>query len=215
MGKDEVAIVTVKWRVYHSIIEELREHCIPFITRKPGERIPLSVKAVITTPEESDLTQHHTLFVCRKDNVKETVKKAIEFIRGFPGTCDKLIVGIDPGKTTGLALVVNGTLVRTSTHRGVNEVTKAVRQAMREWKARHTIIKVGRIQPVKTYQIKIMERGKVGEEAIKLLENLSKVVGDKASIIFVDEKYTTTMAKRFKVKRDEKDKTSAVEIALR
>ena len=47
--KEKVAVATVKGKAYFLIVNQLQEHCIPFLNLVPGESVPSEIKVVITT----------------------------------------------------------------------------------------------------------------------------------------------------------------------
>lgn len=201
--KGEVAIATLNSKVYHSLINELKKRKINFLVRTPNEEIPLSTKAVITTKDEAELIRHHTILTY--ENAEETVDNALKFISNFSDTAkNKITIGIDPGKTIGLAALNNGKLIQTASHSDLQEAFQTVRRIILSWKPTEIIIKIGnKASPSFNREV---------SESIMRLSNEFNV---KPKILSVDEKYTTVKAKRLKVKRLEKDETSAIEIALR
>ncbi len=205
--QDTVAVVTLDGEIYHNLVRSLKEKGLSFIVRKPGENIPLGVKVVLTTKEEARLVKHHTVLVCSRESVEETVRKALATVRGVPfGVCEEIIVGIDPGKTIGVALIVKGVVVQAESYNNLSEVFQFLRQAVETSKPKRVLLKVGK-------------SGFLSEDFRKKIEEFAnselKTFGMETRVLLVDEKNTTTKARKMKVKRREKDKTSAIEIALR
>jgi len=212
MKKREVAVATSNERVYYNLVEELRNRKIDFVVRSPGESIPLSVKVVLTTRDESKLVQHHTVLVCEENDFKNVVERALSVVRGDSGSLHgKLIVGIDPGKTIGFALIERGIVTQTASYNNLQQVFQAIKQVIQKSYPKKLLIKVG---TGGSSRLSTETKNFVGQVNL-FMEFLSQNFKVRTTVMLVDERNTTTITKRMKVKRREKDETSAVEIALR
>ena len=201
--KKDMALVTLNRKVYHNIIDELKKREINFLVKKPGERIPLSVNIVITTKPEAKLIQHHTVLIYK--NVKETIDTALKIINDIPDTPNnKVTIGIDPGKTIGVAVLNNGSLIQTASYNNFQEILQMLQENILFLKPKEMVMKLG-------------NKATLGfrKEVRKNIVSLSKDFNIAIEIVYVDETYTTVKAKMRKVKRIVKDETSAIEIALR
>ncbi len=209
MEKDrkDVAVATLNGRVYFGLVERLKRKNIGFIVKKPWETIPLGVRVVFTTRDEAAYVKHHTILFCEEKNLDRVVEEASAIIQGLDGkSFDELVVGIDPGKTIGLAVVNRGVVLKSSTHQSFKEVFQTLDQTIQSLKPKKVLVKVGM-------------GGCLNLDLKKEIDNFTKLMQDKFNIplkvLFVDEKNTTTIIKRRKIKKREKDIASAVEIALR
>ena len=201
--KKDIALVTLNKEVYHNIIDELKKRKINFLVKKPGEKIPLSVNIVITTKPEAKLIQHHTVLIYK--NVKETIDTALKTINNIPDTSNnKVTIGIDPGKTIGVAILNNGMLIQTASYNNFQEILQMLQGTILFLKPKEMVMKLGNNATLN-----------FRKEVMKNIASLSKDFNIVIEIIYVDETYTTVKAKRRKVKRIVKDETSAIAIALR
>jgi hypothetical protein len=129
--KEKVAIATVQGKVYFLIVNELREQNIPFVSLVPGEPVPDSVRLVITTEQEKGLVKHEKILVFRGegelDNLIGEVKRILLGKEAF----EKVVIGIDPGAATGLAVVADGKVIEEgncySTQEVINTITKTIK----------------------------------------------------------------------------------------
>lgn len=112
--KPEIAVVTVSGKAYYLFANELRNRKIPFISLIPGEPIPVGIKAVLTTQSEKHLIPNDKTLAC-DDNVnpESLITQALQIINGKE-RYEKLVVGIDPGETIGIAVLADGRTVDTS-----------------------------------------------------------------------------------------------------
>jgi hypothetical protein len=129
--KERVAIATVQGKVYFLIVNELREQNIPFVSLVPGEPVSDSVRLVITTEQEKNLVKHEKILVFHGegelDNLIGEVKRILLGKEAF----EKIVIGIDPGEATGLAVVADGKVIEEgncySTQEVINTITKTIK----------------------------------------------------------------------------------------
>ncbi len=129
--KERVAIATVQGKVYFLIVNELREQNIPFVSLVPGEPVPDSVRLVITTEQEKNMVKHEKILVFRGeeelDNLIGEVKRILLGKEAF----EKIVIGIDPGEATGLAVVADGKVIEEgncySTQEVISTITKTIK----------------------------------------------------------------------------------------
>jgi hypothetical protein len=129
--KERVAIATVQGKVYFLIVNELREQNIPFVSLVPGEPVSDSVRLVITTEQEKNLVKHEKILVFHGegelDNLISEVKRILLGKEAF----EKIVIGIDPGEATGLAVVADGKVIEEgncySTQEVINTITKTIK----------------------------------------------------------------------------------------
>ena len=55
--REKVAVATVDGKAYFLIVNQLREHNLPFLSIVPGKPVPAEAKAVITTEKEKALVK--------------------------------------------------------------------------------------------------------------------------------------------------------------
>jgi len=206
-AKKEVAVATLNSKIYFGLVERLKRKNIGFISKKPWEPIPLGVKIVFTTKDEASNIKHHTIVFCEEGNLDRVVEEASAIIQGLDGkSFDELLVGIDPGKTIGLAVVSRGVVLNSSTKHSLKDVFQTLEQTIQSLKPKRVLVKVG-------------TGGCLNQEFKEKVEDFAGFVWEKfkvpLKVLFVDEKNTTTIVKRRKIKKREKDMFSAVEIALR
>ena len=206
----KVAVVTLNRKIFFRLIEELKKRRMSFIVRKPGETIPLSVKVAVTTKEEASLVAHHRVLFCDEGNVEAKVDDAVAIAEGIVDRHrGNLVVGIDPGKTIGYAVVEGGIILKASSLNGLQELFHALRETIQANTGKQLTVKVGKggYPAQREYNF--------SEQVLEYIQRQSKKHNVHVKVLLVDEQYTTVKARKKRVKRCEKDKTSAVEIALR
>jgi len=207
----QIAVVVSDGRLYYRLVEELKGKGLSFIAKKPGEKIPLTIKVVLTTKDLKKYVEHHTVVTLNEENIDEGLAKALRIIKGFEAEkCKELIVGIDPGKNIGFAVIVDGIVVLTENFKSFYEAYETLKNVLKIYDPENVIVKIGRGSLPKNSLF-----DKVNEDILRFIKNVSSDFGSKVKVLFVDEKHTTKKVKKLRVKRGEKDKNSAIEIALR
>ncbi|MGP3666841.1 MAG: Holliday junction resolvase RuvX [Candidatus Bathyarchaeota archaeon] len=206
----QIAVVVSDGRLYYQLVEELKGRGLRFIAKKPGEKIPLTVKVVLTTKDLEKYVRHHTIVTVDEKNLGESLAKALKIVKGVKAEkCEKLIVGIDPGKNVGFAAVVDGVVVLTENFKSFHEAYEALKNVSEIYCPEDIIVKIGKGSLPKNGL-----NNKVGDVS-NFVKNISNSFASKIKVLFVDENRTTKKVKKLRVKRGEKDKNSAVEIAFR
>jgi hypothetical protein len=130
----EVAVATVSGKAYYFIVKELKKRDIPFLSLMPKDPIPIYIEVVITTETEKRLINHEKILVLN-DEVKLDVliNEVIKFTQGKKHY-EKIIIGIDPGKVFGLAVLADGKVVETSNSYSVNETLEKTKSIINTFK---------------------------------------------------------------------------------
>jgi serine/threonine protein phosphatase PrpC len=206
-----IAVATIDGKAYYNLVSELKRKKIKFIVKKPSERIPLNVKAVITTKEEAKLISHKNIIIYDSKGGEAAVEKAAKILSGIE-SYNTLTIGIDPGKKIGLAIVGDGVVIKANTYDNLKDILRAIKREAQKGRQNEVVIKIGKSGSIKTPNSKKEEQI---ENAHKIMEAISREIGGTVKLYFVDEKDTTKIAKKLWIKRKEKDESSAIEIALK
>lgn len=136
-----IGILTQDFRVYYDLIKGLKRSDLPFASLSFDEPIPLNIGVIITTEEEKDKIDFPRLVVAEKD-IDLTIDMARRNLKG-KDICKKLIIGIDPGKRPGLAIIGDGEILDTTQVSSPEKVSEMVNRAIRSYPAEDTVIRIG------------------------------------------------------------------------
>src|SRR5512136_1690243 len=101
----KIAVATVSGRAYYFIVNELKARGLDFLSLTPYESVPLTIQVVITTEKERALIKHPNVLVYREEtSVSKLIDEATKLVRGRT-TFETVTVGVDPGKTFGVAVL--------------------------------------------------------------------------------------------------------------
>lgn len=197
----QIAVATVSGKAYYLLVKALRERKVDFLSLTPFENVPLNVKVVITTEAERKHIRHPSVVVCREDTDPSTVvDEAMKLIDGKK-TFETLVVGLDPGKTFGLAVLTDGKVTKTFTCSGEDETVKTVSDIFkREEEPAVRVLKIGSSPSV---------------YAGNLLSRFDDVLPRNVTIEVVQEAGTTHFSGQTVHKRRLKHVMAAIKIAER
>ncbi len=198
--KAKIAVATVSGKAYYILVDELKAKNLPFLSLKPWDHIPLDVKVVITTEKESASIAHPNVLIFKngEDSIK-VIDEAIRIVQGKQ-SYEKVIIGIDPGETFGVAILGDGTVLATINCSSLKETVNAVLKTVREDPAMSFVVKVGDGVPIYTEE---------------LLHSLDEFLPEGVILETVSEAGTSHFVKKLAHLRGLKDAMSAIKIARR
>ncbi|MCD6504083.1 hypothetical protein J7K52_01755 [Candidatus Bathyarchaeota archaeon] len=198
--KRKIAVATVSGKAYYLIVRELEKLKVPFISLRPWDAVPTEVDVVITTEKERDMVNHPTIVTLSEEgDVSEAVGKAVKLAMEKEGE-DAVVLGVDPGKTYGLALLVGREVYETSTHSTLGGVLRAILKALNALPFPKKIVRVG---------------GGAQPYTDELIKSLDDLLPRNVTIEVVNEEGTTKKIKDVEKVGGGKDASSAVMIAMR
>lgn len=198
--KAKIAVVTVSGKAYYLIVNELKRKKLPFLSLKPTDKIPVDIKVAITTDKEEPQVNHPNKIIFKEDSDPiQTIADAERILRG-KSSYEKVVIGIDPGKTFGIAALGDGRIIETANGSNDEETFRIVMEIVKRNPADSFVIRVGDSAPV------------YAEDLLSLLEQkLPANVG----IEIVSEAGTTRLSQEFPNRQGVKDVISAIRIAGR
>ena len=141
--RSRIAVATVSGKAYYWLVNELNRRRIPFLSLIPGEVIPPSIKVVITTKDESRLVNHPSVLIYTPDEEpSKIVDEALRIIKNKK-TYEELVIGVDPGKTFGVAVLGDGNILEKKERLTLEMAIDMALTALRRHPARMRRIKIG------------------------------------------------------------------------
>ena len=139
----EIAISTLFGKVYFLLVDELKRRRLPFISLKPGDPIPAGIKVVLTSQEELKLFTHANVLAYRETTDPSAVVDRATMMLLSKSSFRELTIGIDPGKTIGVALLGDGIILRTEKRREIEDVIADISRFPKSFRADKLVIRVG------------------------------------------------------------------------
>ena len=196
----KIAVVTVSGKAYYFIVNELKARGLDFLSLTPYESIPLTIQVVITTEKECGLIKRPNVLVYREEtSVSKLVDEATKLVRGRT-TFETITVGVDPGKTFGIAVLSDGDILETLTCVSLDETVNTVTEIFSKHQAAVKVVKVGNLAP---------------EYTVGLLPLLDKSLPKDVAMETVHEEGTSRLGRQTIHKRGLRHAVAAVKIAER
>ena len=198
--KAKIAVATVNGRAYYQLVTELQRKRLPFLSLKPWDPIPLHITAVLTTEEESHQVSHPQILIFGQNSSPEAiVDEATLIVQGKQGY-EKVVVGVDPGKTYGIAILGDNKVLATLTSSNIDKASRLVVDSLKRFPAEVKVVRVGDGPP---------------EYTQTLLDSLNKVLPEETLVEIVSEAGTSRLTNKSVNRRVLKDAVSAIKIAER
>jgi len=196
----KIAIATVSGKAYYLLVNELKARRMDFLSLTPYENVPLNIQVVITTEAESEHIKHPKVLVYRENmNPPTIVDEAIKLVEGKKDF-ETIVVGVDPGKTFGIAVLSDGNVLQTLTCSSMEETVNAVAEIFGKQQVAVRVLKVGNWSPSYTAE---------------LLPLLDSVLPKDVTIEIVREAGTSRFTGQTVHKRGLKHTMAAIKIAER
>ena len=147
---EKVAVATVEGKAYFLIVNQLREHNIPFISLVPGDVVHTEVRAVITTEQERHLVKNEKVLIFTNENELDSLVNAVKRLLQGKEAYEKILIGIDPGEAIGLAVIGDGQDIEKcncfSTQEVIQNIIKTIRNV--NFTVTNVSVKIGNGVPV-------------------------------------------------------------------
>lgn len=198
--KAKIALATVSGKVYYLLVNELKRRDLPFLSLRPIDKIPLDIKVVITTEKERGLIEHSNVLVFKDGQDPSTVvDEAVQIVKGKRGY-EKLVIGVDPGKTFGVAIIGDGNVLDTSSCSSLEEIVSFILRALDKSSASVNIVRIGDGAP---------------DYTTELIHSLDEALSKDVTMEIVSEAGTSHFVGEPAQRRGLRDAMSAIKIAER
>jgi len=138
-----IGVMTSNFVLYHDLVNALHTRGLQFISLTFDTPIPADVDVIVTSPEEKGAVHFGTV-VCprREESMDELIDRAL-FIVQKRSPARKIIIGIDPGSTPGIAIFSDGVLFRRFTAKSPREAIDFILSFMKNFSGADVTIRVG------------------------------------------------------------------------
>ncbi len=143
----KVAVATVSGKAYYFLVNELKARGIDFLSLTPYESIPMTVQVVITTEKEREFIKYPVVLIYQEGAPPvDIIDEAAKLIRGKK-TFETISIGVDPGKTFGIAVLSDGSVLETLTCASLEETANVIAEVFEKHQAAVRVVKVGNLAP--------------------------------------------------------------------
>jgi hypothetical protein len=198
---EKVAVTTLDGKAYFFIVNKLREQNIPFVSLVLGDPVPAQIEVVVTTPPEKNQMIFEKILVFTGEDTLDDLAIEIKRILQGKEAYEKIIIGLDPGVATGLAIIADGNIMEVENCFSAKEVIKCIKKTIKNvnYDQTNVFVKIGNGVPI--YK--------------DLLEALDKALSPQIRLQVVNERGTNKPLKENKRSRAVRHISSAIRIAGR
>ncbi len=140
--KRRIGIATNNFKLSYQVIKELKRRGIEYTMIAPGSKVPRGIDVVMTTKEENDLVSFKKKAIIQEEDVEGSVERALLMCENCL-EFSTIVIGIDPGESPGMAIVGDGRVIKAIHLRSPEAVEGEVKKALKVYKAKKYLIKVG------------------------------------------------------------------------
>ena len=119
-----IVVATSDFEVYHGVVTELRERGTAFTTVEPDAALPDHTDVIVTGADHADDFADVPTIVADPDDPRRAVDQALAVVRGDGG---RTVIGVDPGRKPGIAVLVGETVV-AAFHVPLGEAVDVIRR---------------------------------------------------------------------------------------
>lgn len=198
--KAKIAVATVSGRAYYELVKELKRQGLSFSSLKPWDPVQLDIKVVITTRNESHQISHPQILPFEQgSNPESVVDKVILTVQGKQGY-EKVVVGVDPGKTCGIAVLGDAKVLETLTSSNIEDAANPVVDSLKRFPSEVRVVRVGNVPH---------------EYTKSLLSSLDEDLPEETLMEIISEAGTSRLMNKSANRRVIRDAVSAIKIAGR
>jgi transcriptional accessory protein Tex/SPT6 len=199
--REKVAIATVHGKAYFLLVNALRENNIQFVSLVPDEAVPPHVKLVVTTEQEKALVNHERVLVFHGEEELDRLISEVKRLLLGKEAYERIIIGLDPGEATGLAVVADGKVIEEGNCYSTQEVISTITKVIKDTNVPQTAVSVKIGNGVPVYR--------------ELLEDLDRALPQQVTLEVVGEAGTNKPLKKNGHSRGIRHISSAIRIAGR
>ena len=198
---EKVAVATLDGKAYFFIVNRLREQNVPFVSLVPGDPVPAQIKVVLTTSSEENQMFFDKILVFTSEETLDDLAIEIKRILLGKEAYEKIIIGLDPGVATGLAIIADGNIIESENCFSPKEIIKCITKTIKNINFDQTGIWVKIGNGIPAYK--------------DLLEALDQALPPQITFEVVNERGTNKPLKENKRSRAVRHISSAIRIAGR
>jgi hypothetical protein len=195
-----VAVATLDARAYYAISRLLQGAGLPYKSVTPGTALRPEIRLVVTTRKERHTIRGSPVICLEELGEDAGPAKARLLNRLYPSRDDVLVIGIDPGQRTGLAVFYGHREVSAELLSSPGEVLRRITRYIDCSPAIHTVVRIGSGAP---------------DLAQHFASEIRRRHGSAVSVELVDERGTSLLSKRIANRRGARDLRAARVIAFR
>ena len=137
-----VGVLASSGKIYLALTSELARRGIEIVPLVPGQLPPLDIRVIVAAQTEAAAFDRRLVLFREDSDPRDVVDKALLLLLGKT-RFRELVIGIDPGKQTGLAVLGDGFLIEADTYTRFPALVEEVKRIIHAFPFEKVIIKIG------------------------------------------------------------------------
>jgi hypothetical protein len=138
----KIAVATVNGKAYFHIVNLLKENGLPFYSLFPGELVPAEIKVVITTLQEKPKISFRKVLTFTSEDGLDSLMHQVTISLQGKERYEKMVIGVDPGEVTGVAVIADGKLIDKANCLSIREVNNKIKSILKNVNLSATPVKI-------------------------------------------------------------------------
>jgi hypothetical protein len=148
-----IGVMTEDFSIYYDLVKALKAQGAPFTSLSFKDRIPANIGLILTSEKEKAKVKFkRILSVSEHDDISLLIDKALKIVEG-KDKFGSLVIGIDPGKRPGVAVLGDGEILNVYQLSSPEEVGKILRQVQKIYQNQEILIRIGHGAPTQRNRI--------------------------------------------------------------
>jgi hypothetical protein len=140
-----IAVITENFSLYYDLVKILKSENLSFLSLSFEDKIPPNVGVIITDESGRNKIKFNSIVVVGKD-ISRAIDEAQKLLSG-KDVYNNLIIGIDPGKRPGIAVLGDGDVIQGFQTDSPEGATEIVKQILELYQAQEIKIRIGHDAP--------------------------------------------------------------------
>lgn len=187
-GKN-IGILTEDSRLFFDLVKELRKRKLGFRSLVFGEKTPMDIGVILTSQADIGRIDFDKIVIVDDTDIFMGIRKAFQALSGVD-PFEEIIIGVDPGKEPGIAVLCNDGLIESHKTRGQMKCAIIILHMLDSYSYTNSKLRIGHGAP-------------------QSRDEILNLVGDAFDVVEIINEFRTTKL----TKNAESDVDAAINIA--
>ncbi|MEA2054310.1 MAG: hypothetical protein U9O96_04235 [Candidatus Thermoplasmatota archaeon] len=138
-----IGVLTSNFVLYHDLIHALQKRGVCFTSLTFDGPIPPNIDVVITSDEERSRIHFDNIMSPEPGRSMDELIDRILFAAHRKSPSPKIVIGIDPGSTPGIAIFSDGALFRRFTAGSPQDALSFIKSFVKNWEGYDIVLRIG------------------------------------------------------------------------
>ncbi|MCK5037951.1 MAG: hypothetical protein KAS16_02520 [Thermoplasmata archaeon] len=141
-----IGILTEDSRLFFDLVKEFRKRKLAFRSLIFGERTPMDIGVILTSQADIGRINFNKVVVIDHLDIYMGIRKAFQELSGMK-PFEEMIIGVDPGKEPGIAVLSNDVLIESHKARGQMKCATIILHMLESYSYEKSKLRIGHGAP--------------------------------------------------------------------